>query len=525
MLCDYRDFLYKPKHQDLQVYERVVPDDHRLRLARQVIDFDSFEEILKTGYCVEMGQPAVPPVIAFKLEMLKYWYNLSDREVVARAQTDLAFRYFLNLPICLQLPHFTLLTRFRGRLGEESYKQLFHGVLQQARKHGLVKDQLRLKDATHILGNISIPSTLALAAQIRESLIDSLEAINPQAAEGFRIAATVVREQTENQNDSLRLQQRIELIVDILQTVVEIPDQDKLTKRQRQKLQESIELAKRLLDQHSDPNTPNKLRSTTDPEASRGKHGVFYDGYVLDVAMDAESELITAINVLSAGGNEAQSAVQLIEQEHEHQHNQVQAISIDGAGYNGEMIRRFEGDKGSGVQGLGVTVFVPPKKDRVDVAIPASAFTVSEDGQSITCPEGKKSTYHSQQDNSVIYRFAKSTCQDCPLQSACTPKLGGTPFGRTVSKSEYTAEYERVKQRATGPEFAEVRRKHPAIERKLNECVNHHGARRARYWGRAKLAVQQYGVAMVVNTKRMIKLLTMASKRAEGSTLAMSAQG
>ena len=62
-------------------------------------------------------------------------------------------------------------------------------------------------------------------------------------------------------------------------------------------------------------------------------------------------------------------------------------------------------------------------------------------------------------------------------------------------------------ERAKTAEFDEVRREHPAVERKLNELLNHHGGRRARYWGRAKVHIQQLMTGMVVNAKRMVQLL------------------
>ncbi|KAA1258982.1 hypothetical protein LF1_36900 [Rubripirellula obstinata] len=518
------DSFFEAKPEELDFYRRMIYDDHRLYQAIELIDFDDFLPQLNAGYSDKYGYPAIPPMIGFKLELLKYWYNLSDRQVIERAETDVAFRYFLKVPIDKAMPHSTLLTRFRGRFGEQGYRKLFQTLVRQARQKGIVKDQLRLKDATHIFANISVPSTLVLAAQIREQLIDSLQNADPEAAQGFRIATEQVRQQTKDQDDPARLLARIELLGDIVATCSDLPPEVKLSKRQKQKLDEALQLAKRLLGQHQNPKTPGKLRSASDPEAGRGKHGVYYDGYVTDIAMDPDSELITAIDVLPAGGNEAESAVRLIEQEHEHQGNQVEAISIDGAGHNGEMIRRFEGDADDPQDdGMGVTVYVPPKKDRSDVAIAASEFTVSEDGSTVTCPEGQTSSYRQESSGSTVYRFARTTCQGCPLQAACAPKLGKTPFGRSVSKGEYTDEYERIRGRAQTEAFAEVRRRHPAVERKLNECVNHHGSRRARYRGRSKVAIQQIGVAMVVNAKRMIKLLLSAASCADGSATAQTA--
>jgi transposase len=87
--------------------------------------------------------------------------------VLAAIQVNVAFRYFLNLALTDTLPHPSLLTIFRARLGARLYQQIFDGVVAQACAAGLVKDRLRLKDATHIIANIAIPSTIRLIAQMR----------------------------------------------------------------------------------------------------------------------------------------------------------------------------------------------------------------------------------------------------------------------------------------------------------------------------------------------------------------------
>ena len=86
-----------------------------------------------------------------------------------------------------------------------------------------------------------------------------------------------------------------------------------------------------------------------------------------------------------------------------------------------------------------------------------------------------------------------------------------------MSKNDHEAEYQRARERAKTDEFAAVRREHPAVERKLNELLNHHGGRRARYWGRAKVHIQQLMTGFVVNTKRIVTLL--GALRAEPGVL------
>jgi N-acetyl-gamma-glutamyl-phosphate reductase len=40
---------------------------------------------------------------------------------------------------------------------------------------GLVRDRLRLKDATHIIANIAIPSTIRLVAETRDGVLEAAE--------------------------------------------------------------------------------------------------------------------------------------------------------------------------------------------------------------------------------------------------------------------------------------------------------------------------------------------------------------
>src|SRR6266545_4526208 len=94
-----------------------------------------------------------PPVVRLKIGFLQTHYNLSDREVLAAAQVNVAFRYFLNLALTDTLPHSSLLTVLRARLGASLYQQIFDGVVAQARAAGLVKDRLRLGVTTFFREN------------------------------------------------------------------------------------------------------------------------------------------------------------------------------------------------------------------------------------------------------------------------------------------------------------------------------------------------------------------------------------
>jgi len=102
-------------------------------------------------------------------------------------------------------------------------------------------------------------------------------------------------------------------------------------------------LARKILLDRDQPDAARKTLSVNDPEARRGKHGEFYDGYLTDILMDADSGIITQIKVLEAGGDEARDAVDLVRAEQAAHGNQIEGLSIDGAGFNGQMLRELEG--------------------------------------------------------------------------------------------------------------------------------------------------------------------------------------
>jgi transposase len=91
---------------------------------------------------------------------------------------------------------------------------------------------------------------------------------------------------------------------------------------------------------------------------------------------------------------------------------------------------------------------------------------------------------------------------------------GEGKFGKVVRKNDYEPEYQRAREREQTERYAQIRKRHPAVERKINEVMNHQGGRRARYWGIVKVRCQQYMTVLTVNAKRMVKLLLRGERPA-----------
>lgn len=208
MLVD-EPFRYRITDFDREVFARFVPDDHPLVLAEERIDWASFRELLTEYYSSNLGQPAIDPVRMLKLEFLKYRHQLSDQQVIARVTTDLAFRQFLQVGYIFRPPDPSSLCRFRARLGEEGFGKVFDALVAQARQAGLVKDRLRLKDASHVVASIAVRSTLTLVAQIRDRLLKAAEAFDAAWAAGQQIEVGMLRARTKEQQDASRLEVRV----------------------------------------------------------------------------------------------------------------------------------------------------------------------------------------------------------------------------------------------------------------------------------------------------------------------------
>lgn len=495
-----------PTEEDRMVFELLVPATHYLRRAARTIDFERFRPLMEPCYSPDHGRPAMEPVVLLKLEFLQYHDRLSDQKVIDGAQVNVAYREFLGLGLRSPLPDPSLLSYFRGRLGAETHRKIFDEVVAQAREYGLVKDRLRLKDATHVIADVAVPATIALVAGMRERLLDAVAPYDCEWVEGQHVRAEIIRSDSAAAPEQQRLEARVTHLREIIAWVDDFVKQWASIARGDAKwarLEKLLALARKVLSDREHPEAGDALASLEDPDARFGRHCGPYCGYLLDIAMDPDSELITSLTVPASNGDEAADAAVLIRQEEEAHGNDVEALSADGVLCKGEKLREL-----SDPAGLNLEVFVPVPPEPPTEHFTAEDFNLDETGERVTCPAGQQSSRRdrSRHNTGWIYRFRYTVCSACPLQSKCMAKLPKC-HGRSVIKNEYAAEYAAARAKARTSKFEAVRCEHRKVERKLGELVRHHHGRRARYRGRLKVLTQQLMTAVVVNVKRMVRIL------------------
>jgi transposase len=152
---------------DSYVYENLLPESHILLDIKEKVDFSFVEEELKDLYDAANGRPSYPPKVLFKMLFLEFYYNLSDVEVVRQCQVNILYRYFIGLSIHDPIPDDSTLVVFRARCGKERFERSFDRVVEKCKEKGLLRERVKVVDATFIEGDVAIPNTVNFLRQGR----------------------------------------------------------------------------------------------------------------------------------------------------------------------------------------------------------------------------------------------------------------------------------------------------------------------------------------------------------------------
>lgn len=135
--------------------EMAVPPKHFLRQLKELIDGEKLTQDLADCYKggAEYGPLPYHPAVPFKMLLLSYLYNLSERQSEAFANENLPARYFLGLAGHQSAPDHSTLTVFKQRImereGAKAFEERFKGIVRLAREKGIGFGRIQVVDATH----------------------------------------------------------------------------------------------------------------------------------------------------------------------------------------------------------------------------------------------------------------------------------------------------------------------------------------------------------------------------------------
>lgn len=467
------------------IYEVIIPNNHLLRRIKENIDFSFVNPMLRKQYCEHFGRPAKEPEMMFKLLFLKKLYDLSDEILISSAQTDMAYKYFLDLEPEAKMIDPSLLTKFRKtRITEDILEEMLKETIQQALDKGLIKSGTIIVDSTHTNAAVRAKSPTQILRDMSKQLRKEIYKNAYELSEKF----------PEKPSLEAGLDEEIAYTKNLLQAL-----EEDIADCGNQKIQETAKKMQELLENEQ----IREIRSKDDKDARFGHKtatSTFY-GYKNHIAM-TEERLIAGISVTHGGAPDGPELPGLIEKA---QKNGIKVTEVIGD-------MAYVSDENLETCGEEITLIA-----RTNTAVAAAAngrleegFCFNKDAGMLQCPAGELATHvekrAAQNGNTYLrYVFSKVKCRKCPLKENChvgksTSKVRSYSITQASQKNQERLEFEASEM------FKERMKIRHRIEEKNGELKEAHGLRRADSRGLFAMCLQMYFTAFTANVKRIVKL-------------------
>jgi transposase len=487
------------------LYDRIVPADHLLRKITQVVDFSFIQELVQDKYSMDFGRPAEDPEFMLRLCLLQYLYGDSDREIVANARLNLAYKYFLRLAVDEEVPDDSTISYFRAiRLGEDKFRQIFEKLVQQCKDKGLVTGKRQIIDSTHIIADIAMNSLTGLIKLCRKNVLKSIEKQDTQLAEKLGLKDIKITQQDRFVSKEDGLKSELTAATTLLDKATEALKTRRL--KVTPELQKDLGLLEKAVADRAE-GTEDKLISPIDPDARGGKKpSKSWAGYKGHLIIEEESEIITAIETTPANRDDGSQLKPLLTQQKETLSLAPEELLGD-KGYDaGANLEFIEGEKITGY------ISLREKANHIDPNFfTVDDFTYDEIKNTLTCPTGntaphyRKAVYHckDQKRKGMVFEFSPDQCHHCELKSLCNKAKGG----RQVYISYYEPLFEQMQIRLSSEEGKQAYKQRYKIEQKVADLARWCGMRKCRYRGLTKAKIHTLLVAIASNVKRMTRLV------------------
>jgi hypothetical protein len=245
---------------------------------------------------------------------------------------------------------------------------------------------------------------------------------------------------------------------------------------------------------------PERIISTVDPDARHGHKtkARSFDGYKGHIAIDPDSELVTATGVTPGNAGDAAAAPDLLEADleaHESDADGPLTVYGDAAYGSGELLGKLE------VAGAELRIKVQPSV-APEGRFSKDDFVIDVEAGTVSCPAGQVAHLRPLATGAMA-RFG-AACATCPLVTRCTIDRRG----RSIRLGPHEASLARAREARHDPAWlADYRATRPKVERRIAQLVRRrHGGRRARVRGRPKVSADLSLLAAAVNLARLAVL-------------------
>ena len=461
---------------------------------------------------VDIGRRSIPPRIVAVVMVLQRIEGLSDREAVERFTFDIRWKYAAG---GLDFEHrgfvHTVLVDMRERLrASKRPNRIFDAVLEVAREAGLV-GRKRVLDSTALYDAVATQDTVTL---IRSAIRAVLRVAGDQLARE-------IRGKLKRDDDYMQAgkpacewddEQARDALVDALArdayAVLRLFDGRETPATMKEALTLLATVVGQDIEQREDGVfriarrvAPDRVISTVDPEARHGHKTAArgFDGYKGHVAIDPDSEVITATEVTAGNAGDATVAAELLADvlsRSPAQEDKPAEIYGDSSYGTADTVERIE------QSGAEANVKVQPSANRTGL-FSQDAFRIDESAGTVRCPNGQLIQLRRSSDGYGRASFG-DLCANCPLQAQCTTSKSG----RVITTHPKLEVLQRSRARQRDPQWkARYRATRPKVERKLSHMMRRrHGGRRVRMRGRTRIGHDFALLGATVNLHRLAVL-------------------
>jgi len=485
-------------------------------------------------YCPNNGRPSVPPSLLATALVLQTYDGVSDEEATRRAAFDLQWKVALGIELDVRPFAKSTFQEFRAQLiVHEQTHAIFQRSLDVAKHRGVWKkghpphERQHIKlalDTTHILGRGAVKDTYNLLADGIVQVLHALATLGPfeltELAEEVDCARYIQGPSLKGSADvdwtDQKARQRFlaEIVADAEQLLALVRGTRwDLTKDSPEdtELVAAAEVLARILGQDIEryedgPRlkrgvAPDRLISIQDPEMRHGRKSSShrFNGHKAQVAVDTDSQLITAVEVLPGNAPDADKALEVVEASEAATGCEVEEVIGDCAYGAGETRAEFA------VSGRTLVAKVPEIQNQGYFA--KTDFQIDLEAGTCTCPNQQQTRdLRPAKGCGGTFAVATETCAACPLRAQCTRSQGG----RTIQVHPQEALLQQARELQASPVFGEARRRRQVVEHRIARLVQL-GIRQARYFGRTKTLFQVCLAAAVAN-------LTLLAATADSSS-------
>ena len=466
------------------IYDVVIHENHLLRKIKENIDFSFVNALMKGSYCETFGRPAYEPEMMLKLLFLKILYDISDRDLESRANTDMSFKFFLNLDPEDTIPHASLLAKFRSqRISEDMLEEFLNQTISQAIEKKLIKSNAIIVDSTHTKSKHSPQTPTQILREMSKELRKEIYKTQHEISKSFPEKPSI--------NDTI--EEEIEYTKQLIAVIGNAEElKSEVAKKQLNRLKETLSL----------PNL-KELQSGYEEDAKIGhksKTDEFF-GYKNHIAMTEDEQLITALEVTDGNAADTKSFKDLVDKSIK---NGVEINEVIGdTAYSG--IKNLEHAKSLGID---LVSKLNPRVGSIEKSDNYVFF--NKDAGTYECRNGclattKKCGYHKKNSSQKIeFSFSATDCKKCPYFKKCVGNKAN-PY-RRICDTVVLPLYEKQKEFQETEYFKQRYRRRGIIEGKNADLKQNYGLKRTHGTGLFAMKVQAFLTAFTANARKITRL-------------------